>query len=295
MSKVYFLPVGEADCFVLTLDTPEGQRNVLLDGGSLKDRRIDLADWLHGHDIHTIDLMILTHLHEDHQGALPEVAATFPVRRAVVPVPPFGISEKQVLAEVDGELKDRRRDLWEYDQMYHALEAQGTVLSTFYPMDELPVFRFGDYTLSCLFPLPGARSQVRDGLGDLTGLPANEINVRRKAVEKRINEESAVFLLERVQEQLVLFSGDCQACSIDEAMARRPMHPRVVKLSHHGRNSETHTYYTPAQIRTLAPETVVVTYAPFKSPDRHEEWAAIDPRARLVVTCDDPDGYILEI
>lgn len=295
MSRVYFLPVGEADCFVLALDTPEGTHTVLIDGGGREDRRIDLPVWLRAHGLETIDLMILTHLHEDHLGLLPEVASELTVRRAVLPVLPFGITHAQASDPVAGETENRRDDLWQYDQMWSALQAQGTAIDLLFPMAHPLTFSFGDYALTCLAPLCGEVSHVREGIGDLRGVSAAEISARRKAVEPFVNAESAVFLLTRGEEQLILFCADCDAAVIDRTMVQRPLHPHVLKLSHHGRNSDGRVYFTDEQVRAMAPETIVVTYAPFKSPDRHEEWAAIDPRAKLVVTCDSPDGYVLEI
>ena len=292
MSRAYFLPVGEADCFVLALDTPDGQRTVLIDGGGLEDRRIDLPAWLRAHDIHTIDLMILTHLHEDHLGALPDVAEALPVRCAVLPVPPFGITKAQATDAVDGETENRRGDLLAYDRLWHALTAQHTDILTLFPMETAPVFRFGDHTLSCLSPLPGEQSRVRAGIGDVTTLTADEISARRRAAEPFVNTESAVFLLETGEEQLILFCADCDAEAVDRAMTQRPLHPRVLKLSHHGRNN-TGISDTVKQVRALAPETIVVTYAPRKSPDQRETWAAIDPRAQLLITGDYTDGICL--
>ncbi|MBQ1281870.1 MAG: MBL fold metallo-hydrolase [Oscillospiraceae bacterium] len=294
MSRAYFLPVGEADCFVLALDTPEGQRIVLIDGGGLEDRRIDLPAWLRAHDIHTIDLMILTHLHEDHLGSLPEVAAELTVRRAVLPVLPFGITHAQASDPVAGETENRRDDLWEYDRMWTALEAQGTEIDLLFPMEHPLAFSFGDYALTCLAPLCGEVSRVREGIGDLRGVSAAEASARRKAVEPFVNAESAVFLLKKGEEHLILFCADCAANTIDRANAAHPLHPRILKLSHHGRNN-TGISYTDEQVRAMAPEVIVVTYAPYKSADQRETWAKIDPRAKLLITGDYADGICLEL
>lgn len=294
MSHAYFPPVGEADCFVLALDTPEGMRTVLIDGGGREDRRIDLPAWLRTHGLEIIDLMILTHLHEDHLGSLPEVAAELTVRRAVLPVPPFGITHAQASDPVAGETENRRDDLWQYDRMWTALEAQGTEINLLFPMAHPLAFSFGDYALTCLAPLCGEVSRVREGIGDLRGVSAAEAGARRKAVEPFVNAESAVFLLTHGEEQLILFCADCAADTIDRAMAASPLHPRILKLSHHGRNN-TGISYTDEQVRAMAPETIVVTYAPYKSTDQRETWAKIDPRAQLLITGDEPDGLVFDL
>ena len=69
MSELHILDVGRADCTVLLLDTPDGSRCVVIDGGGkfYKGRR-PLLEFLTGRGINTIDLLILTHLHQDHFG-----------------------------------------------------------------------------------------------------------------------------------------------------------------------------------------------------------------------------------
>lgn len=69
MSELHILDVGRADCTILLLDTPDGSRCVVIDGGGkfYKGRR-PLLEFLTGRGINTIDLLILTHLHQDHFG-----------------------------------------------------------------------------------------------------------------------------------------------------------------------------------------------------------------------------------
>jgi len=86
MSELHILDVGRADCTVLLLDTPDGSRCVVIDGGGkfYKGRR-PLLEFLTGRGINTIDLLILTHLHQDHFGGFVHLVDKIAVREAVAP------------------------------------------------------------------------------------------------------------------------------------------------------------------------------------------------------------------
>ena len=70
MSELYILDAGRADCTVLLLDTPQGRRTVVVDGGGKYHKnRKPLLEFLVQRNITVIDLLILTHLHQDHFAA----------------------------------------------------------------------------------------------------------------------------------------------------------------------------------------------------------------------------------
>lgn len=52
MSCIYAIPFGQADCFVVALDTGNGRRYVLIDGGTRKHGRNDK-----GHIYYTEDFL----------------------------------------------------------------------------------------------------------------------------------------------------------------------------------------------------------------------------------------------
>ena len=71
MSELHILDAGRADCTVLLLDTPQGQQTVVVDGGGkYYGARRPLLEFLTQRNISDIDLLILTHLHQDHFGGL---------------------------------------------------------------------------------------------------------------------------------------------------------------------------------------------------------------------------------
>ena len=64
MSELHMLDVGRADCSILLLDTEDGKKTVVIDGGELSCRgRQPLLEFLEERSIREIDLLILTHLH----------------------------------------------------------------------------------------------------------------------------------------------------------------------------------------------------------------------------------------
>ncbi|PIR92843.1 hypothetical protein COT99_03910 [Candidatus Falkowbacteria bacterium CG10_big_fil_rev_8_21_14_0_10_43_10] len=75
--KVNFLDVGQGDSILIK--TPYGQ-NILIDGGDGKKILQELPKFMPFYD-RTIDLMILTHPHDDHVGGLVKVLQRYKVKK----------------------------------------------------------------------------------------------------------------------------------------------------------------------------------------------------------------------
>jgi len=78
--KVYVIDVGQGDS--IFIESPSG-KNMLIDGGP-KYKRSDagrkfVLPFLHSKGINKIDILVLTHPHDDHVGGLPSVLADLPV------------------------------------------------------------------------------------------------------------------------------------------------------------------------------------------------------------------------
>ncbi len=80
--KLYFLNVGYGEAIILT----HGDFCAVIDGGTADAKVYESADtatlyeFLRGLHISTVDLMICTHIHDDHIGGLVEVAQKLPVK-----------------------------------------------------------------------------------------------------------------------------------------------------------------------------------------------------------------------
>lgn len=80
-SDLIFLDVGQGDC--LYICTPEG-RNILIDGGGSLSYRVGekiLLPFLLKNGVRTVDLAVVTHLHDDHYLGLKELAGKMKIRR----------------------------------------------------------------------------------------------------------------------------------------------------------------------------------------------------------------------
>jgi len=80
-AEAVFFDVGQGDAFALK--TPQG-KIIVVDGGPDWSSLKDLERWL-GFGRQKIDFLILSHGHDDHLAALPEIAARFKVKNAFLP------------------------------------------------------------------------------------------------------------------------------------------------------------------------------------------------------------------
>src|SRR6188508_2128658 len=74
--RIDFIAVGQGDAALVT--SPTG-KTVLIDGGPRASAEA-LTAFLRGHVKAPIDLVLLTHRHDDHFGGLKQVAQTFGIR-----------------------------------------------------------------------------------------------------------------------------------------------------------------------------------------------------------------------
>ena len=79
--ELIFVDVGQGDC--LHIKTPSG-KNILIDGGGSLERDVGkevLLPYLLRNRITSIDLVVVTHLHEDHYGGIRSLSGLLPVSR----------------------------------------------------------------------------------------------------------------------------------------------------------------------------------------------------------------------
>lgn len=76
---VWFIDVGQADCVLVRC----ADETMLIDGGNRGDGEL-VADYLQQLGVDSIDLLVNTHVHEDHVGGLTDIVEAIPVSKAMV-------------------------------------------------------------------------------------------------------------------------------------------------------------------------------------------------------------------
>ena len=147
MSELHILDAGRADCTVLLLDTPQGRQTVVVDGGGkYYGARRPLLEFLTQRNISDIDLLILTHLHQDHFGGFVHLVDQVQVRRAVAPCRDLQFADR--VYPVFGDQEFYR----EYHTFFQYLNRSGTELIRSKECAGR-TFTFGDFALDCLYPM----------------------------------------------------------------------------------------------------------------------------------------------
>lgn len=75
--KMHFIDVGQGDA--IFIQSPEG-KNILIDSGPYKTKQ-KVISFLKDKGVKTLDLVIVTHPHGDHIGAMPDILQNFKVDR----------------------------------------------------------------------------------------------------------------------------------------------------------------------------------------------------------------------
>lgn len=80
--SVTFVDVGQGDCAFIKTKAGE---TILVDGGEEEDADKRLETFLNLNQVETVDMVIATHYHSDHIGAMPKVFQNCEVKRLIVP------------------------------------------------------------------------------------------------------------------------------------------------------------------------------------------------------------------
>ena len=233
MSELHILDAGRADCTVLLLDTPQGRQTVVVDGGGkYYGARRPLLEFLTQRNISDIDLLILTHLHQDHFGGFVHLVDQYPV---------FGVQEFYR----------------EYHTFFQYLNRSGTELIRSKECAGR-TFTFGDFALDCLYPM---RDSTQRSVTYAEALCAPELTEEAmawnlEAHKQTCNEDSSIWLLRKGGADLALLAGDSTDETMRAALCGRTVRPRLQKLSHHGICAR---YFSEYVQKIVEPEILVVS------------------------------------
>ena len=248
MSELHILDAGRADCTVLLLDTPQGRQTVVVDGGGqYYGARRPLLEFLTQRNISDIDLLILTHLHQDHFGGFVHLVDQVQVRRAVAPC-----RDLQFADRVYPVFGDR-----EYHTFFQYLNRSGTELIRSKECAGR-TFTFGDFALDCLYPM---RDSTQRSVTYAEALCAPELTEEAmawnlEAHKQTCNEDSSIWLLRKGGADLALLAGDSTDETMRAALCGRTVRPRLQKLSHHGICAR---YFSEYVQKIVKPEILVVS------------------------------------
>jgi len=122
---------------------------------------------------------------------------------------------------------------------------------------------FPSARLTCLYPAADSpRPSVDYALKMCApGLSLNDCIAFENQSRKSANADSSVWLLESGGQQQILFMGDASMTSIAPWLREGALHPRLLKIPHHGLAKG---YFQPAEILALAPEHLLVCADPSK-------------------------------
>ena len=252
MSELHILDAGRADCTVLLLDTPQGRQTVVVDGGGkYYGARRPLLEFLTQRNISDIDLLILTHLHQDHFGGFVHLVDQVQVRRAVAPCRDLQFADR--VYPVFGDQEFYR----EYHTFFQYLNRSGTELIRSKECAGR-TFTFGDFALDCLYPM---RDSTQRSVTYAEALCAPELTEEAmawnlEAHTQTCNEDSSIWLLRKGGADLALLAGDSTDETMRAALCGRTVRPRLQKLSHHGICAR---YFSEYVQKIVKPEILVVS------------------------------------
>lgn len=263
MSGIYAFPFGQADCFLAELEEGGQTTYILIDGGSRLWPGAPLSYYLEERGVDQLDLMIQTHLHQDHLGWLADGAQGTRVRRAVLPAR----SAKLWPVLETFENREPAADCREQARLERILREQWADVRYACEMEDFASLPAGGWTMTLIWPsrhvfLPFSSAVMERQMG--RGTAGREERWEERLISQ-INGDSSVWLLHRDGRQLALFCGDCfEELFLDryELFVRQAgLAPgvEILKLSHHGRNDKGHLYFTDRILEAAVPEKVLLT------------------------------------
>lgn len=250
MNQLFILDAGRADCSVIFFDTPSGRKTVIIDGGTIKDRESPLLPFLKKYRVDKVELLILTHLHQDHFGGFYDLIDRIQINRAIAPCGDLVFCKDMYPYYANSECFREYHQIFEYMATSRTkLEVQEDLIGT--------EIKLGNCTLHCLYPTQ--KGQQR-GAYYANRLCCSTISQERMQMycshfQSFCNADSSIWGITCSGQDIALFSGDCTAETMDLALSLQPFHPKLLKLSHHGINTR---YFSQENLAKISPQVVVV-------------------------------------
>lgn len=164
-TQLHFISVGQGDATLIAQDGAYA----LIDAG-VSTATDDLLSYLHSLDIETIEVLVMTHPHSDHIGAMDEIIAEFEIETIILPQfdlsdeLPTSTSFSNVLAAI--EQSDATICVAEVGASYAVGSGTLTIVSAGIETDNLndisvsTLFAAGDFSLLCTGDAEEAQEQA---------------------------------------------------------------------------------------------------------------------------------------
>ena len=251
MNQIYILDAGRADCIVLMLTTADRHSIVVIDGGTKQYRsKKVLVDFLLEQGIDRIDLLILTHLHQDHFGGFHNLINKVKVAKAVVPYGDIVFNEAVNTYYANDQYFREYHEIFDY---FKQCNTEVIDICQNYGL----VFEFGENTLRCIYPIVNDEMVIPGCIDKLCSdkLSIPEMKEYCDIFMEYCNKESSIWALENKNECIAIFAGDSITETMKTACMQYQKRPRMLKLSHHGMGTE---YFDKEQLEIIRPKDVVI-------------------------------------
>ena len=262
---ITFINVGYGESILITAKDKaqeDGQFVMLIDGGSALDSeyegesgRIRAFEFLQKKGITHIDLLVFSHVHEDHTSGLVPVLLNIPVKKLWTSIclspdhcgeqiqPPVNLSvtNRKMLAAIN-----------DYSKMMKALPNQNVTRIDGIMTD---FFCSGDLVIDVLGPEPEYRKKVEEAVGRVFAASSEqELYEALTTTTESINNASLVLRL-RYKNFSTILCGDTNANGFRHIIESDPelLKADVFKLGHHGQADSVNEEL----IRAVDPSIVV--------------------------------------
>lgn len=262
--KLTFVNVGYGEAILLECPDPSRPGGVfimIIDGGSGEteeylDRssgRVPMADYLAARGLDHIDVMVSTHVHEDHLCGLVPLPDRWPPRELWQTLPEDlhrSLTSLPPLPEANASQRKFLQSIADYRTLCGRIEEKGgvlRVLSAGWEIQPCP-----GLSVRCLSPSPARAAELAERFIDLHRKDGPEVfRNKLNALDGAMNNYSAILLLE-YQGTRILLPGDTNRQGyggIDPA--ELPAH--IFKVGHHGQRDGADS----ALIEAIRPKAVV--------------------------------------
>ena len=263
--EITFINVGYGESILITTDAPEreqGQFVMLIDGGSSMDfeytgesGRIRSYDFLKKAGITHIDLLVFSHVHEDHTSGLVPIIEAIPVRQfwTSIRLSPGNVGKR---IEPAGSLTETNRkalySINDYSRLMKELENRDI---TFLDGIKPDYFRAGDLAIDILGPDPDHKKTVEASLDRIfTESSAEALNSAISEMTESMNNASLILRL-KYKGRTVLLCGDTNAKGFRHVIQKDAdlLRADVYKIGHHGQPDSV----SKELVRAVGPSVIV--------------------------------------